>query len=149
MAFTDTPDPTIATITDAGRNALARATLGEISFSINSFAVGREGYQMANPVKVEPIDPSLTALVDQIFPTSGQQPILGFENPYPTTLVVNCKILPNDFNSAIGELGIWAIINNSTTPTEIGTEFLFAVAHLPIITKTLKQSMLLRVVIQF
>ena len=149
MPFTSIPDPSIASITNAGRNALARATLGEISFKLVGFAVGRDGYQMLDPTKIIPIDQNLSSLLDQIFPTTGIQPITALEFPYPYTVVVNCRVNPTDINSALGEMGVWAEIINSTVPTEIGTQFLFAVAHFPIIVKTIKQAILYRIIIQF
>lgn len=149
MAYTDTPDPIIATITNSGRNAMARAALGDISLKLVKFAVGRDGYVETNPVHVLALDPSLGTLIDQVYPTVGQTAITGFEFPYPYTLVVNCKVYPNDFSSGIGELGVWAEIINSNIPSEIGTQFLFSVAHMGLITKTFRQSLLFRVIIQF
>ena len=149
MAYTDAPDPIVATLTNQGRNALARATIGDISVKIKGFAVGREGYVMGNPVHITALDPSQPALVDQFFPLIGRKNIETFERPYPTTLVVNCKIKPDEFVSALGELGVWVVVVNSSIPAEIGTEFLFAIAHFPIITKTYRQALLFRLIIQF
>jgi hypothetical protein len=68
MAFTDSPDSIYAVLTDLGRHSLARVALGEIGIKISGFSVGREGYQMANPVKIDPINTALTDLVDHVFP---------------------------------------------------------------------------------
>lgn len=151
MPFTDTPDLAVAALTDAGRNALARALVGEISFKLTSFAVGRSGYQDANPVKVMPLDTSLPDLIDQIFPTSPSlASISGFEKPYPKTLVVNCRLASTEAVSALGEIGIWGeIIYSPGNPSEVGTTFLFAVSHFPLCTKILKKVMVYRFVIQF
>jgi hypothetical protein len=151
MPFTDTPDPLIASITDAGRNAFARAMAGEIAFRIVGFAVGRGGYDMSNPVKVESIDPSDVTLIDHIFPASnGIKAITGFEKPYPKTLVVNCRLAQSEAWAGLGELGLWAeILHAPATPSEVGDQFLFAIAHSPLVTKTNRQIILNRVVIQF
>lgn len=71
MPFLDTTDSVIAELTDIGRNALTRSILGEITFVIDSFAVGREGYDDANPVKVDPINAADVALTDRVFPAVG------------------------------------------------------------------------------
>ncbi len=148
--FTDTPDPIVSLLSDSGRNAFARSVLGEISFVVKGFAVGREGYDDTNPVLIDPIDTSLTTLGDQIFPTVGQKDLEAFELPTPKTLVTNFRLASDEAVAGLGELGMWAeIIHSTVSPAEIGTRFLLAVAHFPIMTKTLKQAILYRVIIQF
>jgi len=151
MPLTSTPDPCIATLTDAGRNAFARALSGEISFQAVSFAVGQSGYQDSNPVLVMPIDTGATGLVAQIFPTApALQPISSFESPYAKTLVINCRLGANEAVSALGELGVWAeIIYSPGNPAEVGTTFLLAVVHTPVSVKTLNKVVVFRVIIQF
>ena len=151
MAFTDTPDSVLATLTDVGRTQLARSILGEVSFTAKGFAVGREGYTDANPVKIDPIDPSLTALVDQIFPvTPGDtKSFESIERPSPKTLVLNCRLAQDEAVAGLGELGIYAEIIDSVVPSEIGDEFLLAVSHMPLITKVLQQVIVFRLIIQF
>lgn len=151
MPFTDTPDIAVAALTDAGRNALARSLVGEISFQVTSFAVGRSGYQDTNPVKVMPLDTSLPSLIDQIYPSvPNLASVAGFERPYPKTLVVNCRLASTEAVSALGEIGLWAeIIYSPANPPEVGTKFLFAVSHFPLCTKILKKVMVYRFVIQF
>lgn len=151
MAFLDTPDSVLATLTEVGRSQLARSTLGEVSFKVVGFAVGREGYNDANPVKIDPINASLTALEDQIFPvTPGEYKAFeSTERPSPKTLVLNCRLAQDEAVAGLGELGIYAQIVDSVVPSEIGDEFLFAVAHMPIITKVLQQVIVFRLIIQF
>ena len=149
--FTDVPDPVISTLTDFARTQFARSILGEISFVVKGFAVGREGYDETNPVKITPIDPSLTALEDQFFPTVGTRKAFeSFENPTSKTVVVNCRLASDEAVAGLGELGLWAeIIESTVSPAEIGTEFLLAAVHFPMVTKTLRQAILYRVIIQF
>ena len=115
------------------------------------FAVGREGYDDSNPVKITAIDPSLTALEDQFFPTVGTRKAFeSFETPTPKTLVVNCRLASDESVAGLGEIGLWAeIIESTVSPAEIGTEFLMAVAHFGLQTKTLRQAILYRFIIQF
>jgi len=148
--FTDVPDPIIATLTDLARTSLARSIMGEISFKLSGFAVGRDGYSGVNPVKIIAINPSLTGLLDQFFPLTGQKSLELIENPQPPTVVANCRLASTEGVSALGEIGLWAeIINSTVSLGEVGTKFLFAVGHFPIQTKTLRQAIVYRFIIQF
>jgi hypothetical protein len=150
LAFTDTPDPIVATLTDIGRLNIARATMGEISFVLKGFAVGRLGYNSTNPVKITPIDPTQVALGDQFFPVTGNKPLEMVEKPTPATVVANCRLASDEAVSALGEIGLYAeIIHSSVSSAEIGTEFLLALGHFPIQTKTLRQAVVFRFIIQF
>lgn len=150
MPFTNTPDQAIASLSDIGRTNFARAANGEISFIVTSFAVGRGGYKGTDPVLVDPIDSSLTTLEDQSFPVyPGLQPIERIEYPTDMTAVIYCRIASNLGVGGLGELGIYSQIIYSTVPSEIGTTFLMAVSHYPLVTKTLNQVFLYRIVIQF
>jgi hypothetical protein len=148
--FTDTPDPILASLTDTARTNFARMTLGEISFVLTGFAVGRGGYNSTNPVHITPIVTSLSALEDQFFPLTGVKILESIETPYPQTIIANCRLGRDDAVSALGEIGIWAeIIYSAVNPGEVGTSFLLGVSHFPIMTKTLRQAILYRVIIQF
>lgn len=150
MPFLSTPDNTVASITDIGRINFTRVANGEISFNVKYFAVGRGGYQMADPVKVVPIDPSSGVLIDQFFPASPPlKPIEKIEYPTDTTVVVYCRLAAMESIAGLGEIGMWAEIIYSINPVEVGTQFLLAVAHTPLITKTNNQVSLYRFVIQF
>lgn len=148
--FTSVPDPIIGSLTEIGRTNFARVILGEISFALTGFAVGRGGYNSTNPVKVDPIDPSFTGLIDQFFPISGTKAIEYIERPTPSTIVANCRLASAEAVSALGEIGLWAEIVDSTTSVgEIGTTFLLATGHFPIQTKTLRQAIVYRFIVQF
>jgi len=147
--FTDTPDPIIATLTDEGRTNFALSTMGQLSFELAGFAVGRGGYNGTNPVHVTAIDPTMTTLMDQYFPGTGVKALETIETPTITTVVANCRLAKTEAIAALGEIGLWAEIVYSTTPGDIGTQFLLAVAHFPIVAKTLSQAILYRLIIQF
>lgn len=151
MAFTDTPDSVLATLTNVGRTQFARSILGEVSFIVKGFAVGREGYTDANPVKIDAINPALTALEDQIFPAvpGDIKAIETIELPSPKTLVLNCRLAQNEAVAGLGELGIYAEIVDSIVPSEIGDQFLLALSHMPLITKVPQQVIVFRLIIQF
>jgi hypothetical protein len=162
MPFTSVPDQPIAQLTDAGRHNFARVVNGEISFVIRGFSVGRGGYNDTDPVLVSPIDGTLPVLEDQFFPTPPPPPppfpppppppyknIERIEYPTNKTAVIYCRLASSEGISGLGELGVWAEIIYSINPSEIGSVFMMAVAHYPIITKTFKQVILHRIVIQF
>ena len=153
MAYTDTPDSSIARLTEGGRTYLARSIYGEISFKLIGFDVGHAGYVDANPVKVLPVMPANTTLGVKYFPdaTTGIEPFVGIERPHPKTLVLNCRLDHSDPSNigAIGEVGIWGEVLMSDVPSEIGTKFLFAIAHFPILTKNLQNVFVFRILTQF
>lgn len=151
MPFLDPPDPITATLTDLGRINFARVANGEISFEVTSFAVGRGGYNVLNPVKITSINAGLTALEDHFFPaSSGLKPVESLEYPTPKTCVANCRLASSEALAGLGEVGIWAtIVYSATTPSEVGTNFMLAVAHTPMHTKTLRQVIVYRMIIQF
>ena len=147
--FTDTPDPIIATLTDEARTLFAQSTLGLLSFKLVGFAVGRGGYNATNPVHVISIDSSATSLIDQFFPVTGIKALETIETPTVSTIVANCRLAKDEAVSALGEIGLWAEIIYSIVPSDVGRQFLLAVSHFPIVTKTLRQAILYRMIIQF
>ena len=113
------------------------------------FRSGRGGYNSINPVKIVSIDGSSTSLIDQFFPSTGIKLLEAIELPTPSTVVANCRLAKDDAISALGEIGLWAEIIYSVAPSDIGRTFLMAVGHFPIVTKTLRQAILYRMIIQF
>lgn len=150
MPFFGTPSPIIATITDAGRNLLARASLGDVAFRVYGFAVGQGGYDVSNPINTTPINTASSDLLYQFFPALGsEKEISGFVYPTPKTLVVDCRVAELEAIAGLGEIGLWVEILNSSAPAEIGTNVLFALGHFGLMTKTPRQVILYRFVIQF
>jgi hypothetical protein len=150
MPYLGTPSPIIASLTDAGRSLLARASFGDVVFNVSGFAVGQGGYDDSNPINTVPINTASSSLLYQFFPASGsQKQIAGFEYPTPTTLVVDCRLADSEAVAGLGEIGLWVEVINSSVLAEIGTKVLFAIGHFGIMTKTQKQVILYRFVIQF
>lgn len=150
MPYTDPCDGSLAQLTDAARAIYARQQLGDVAFKWLGFNVGRFGYDDLNPVHIVPIDPSLTALVDTIFPIA---PLLKdfdiFEKPNPKAISMVCRLATTEANYGLGEIGIWAKINWSTNPLEIGQNVLMAVSHVPLQSKNHRHTYVHRIVIQF
>lgn len=62
----DPCDTVIAQLTHEGRNLLARAKLGDVTFRIAGWQLGRGGYDSRNPVKIKPFIDSSTEAVGWI-----------------------------------------------------------------------------------
>ena len=76
------------------------------------------------------------------------KPYITYEAPTTKTLVFNCRLNPEEATGGLGEIGLWAQILNSSTPSEIGTYFMLGVGHFPIQTKTRRQAMVFRYIVQ-
>lgn len=153
MPFTNPSASIQAFWTDQARELLARVTIGQVTFQVVGFSVGRGGYD-TDPTQVIPLDTSLTALIDQVYPdVTGYQALQEMDQPTPTSAVYVCRLpntpVPSNADYGLGELGLWAQILTSNNPAEVGQVFLFAVAHFPIRAKTNLDAWLYRVVTQY
>lgn len=148
MAFVEATSDVTARITDGGRAALASMILGEVAFELSSFRVGRGGYVALNPVKVEPVDATLAALLD---PVGVSKSFAAIENPIgPNVVAPVCRLslADTDTEFGLGELGVYATyLVNDTDPILVGEEFLFAAAHFPLISKSPSHTLVWRVLI--
>ena len=151
MAFTNPTDSSTAVLTNKGRDELARLIMGEVSLQLTAFQVGRGGYNDSDPVKVDPIDPTVTALDDPAPDATDRRDFVIIEQPIgENVLAPICRLDPgeSDVEYGLGELGIFATyLRDTVTPANEGTDFLFAIAHFPIISKTPSHTLLWRVVI--
>jgi hypothetical protein len=122
--------------------------MGELSFELANFQVGRGGYVASNPVKADPIDPALTALLD---PVGAIKDFVTIEQPVgPNVAAPVCRLstTDTDVEYGLGELGVYArYLFHDTIPALVGTTFLFAVAHFPLISKTPSHTFVWRVMI--
>lgn len=151
MGYTDTPDSSLAKLTNGGRSYYARMIMGDVSFKLVGFDVGHDGYITSNPVKIAPINQSSTSLDSKFYPTTGIQFFEGsIQYPHPKTAVLNCRLGHSDPQNvgAIGEIGIWGEVVSSTVPAEVGTRFLYAIAHTPILVKNLQNVFVYRILVQ-
>ncbi len=154
MPLTDHPDDIQAYVTDQARAYRARAINGELAFKAQGFSVGRGGYDPADPVKILPVGTADTQLIDQVFPdVTGYAAFQAIDAINETTRVFNCRLpattVETNADYALGEIGIWAEILHSENPVEIGQVFLYALGHMPIISKTRRSVFLFRVVINY
>lgn len=148
MPFIEPASDLSARLTNEGRDALANMILGELAFELADFQVGRGGYLTVNPVKTEAIDPALTALLD---PVGTHRDFVTIEQPVgPNVAAPVCRLGTGDVDVeyGLGELGVFArYLQHDLQPALIGTLFLFAVAHFPIVSKTASHTLVWRVLI--
>jgi hypothetical protein len=151
VGFAEQTDSVVATLTHAGRNAMARSILGEISVKLTSFQVGRGGYDLAIPVKVVPVVAADTALQDPVPDSRSRRPFVLIEQPIGSNVLAPiCRLDIGDVTAdyGLGELGIFATVERDViNPATVGLDFLFAIAHFPILSKTPSHTLLWRVII--
>ena len=148
MPFVTPTDEIVATLTDVGRANIARSLLPAegLSFVLTTFKVGRGGYLDANPVKVLLVDPAATDLIDPVF-TGNFQSIETIIAPNVVAPICRLDVGDTAADFGLGELGIYATVLASNDSGEIGTSFLFALAHFPLLAKTPSHTLVWRVII--
>lgn len=124
----------VAVVTDVARQYMARSLTDGTSFQIVEFAVGTSGYDPANPLSAVTVDPGATALISEIFRDVIDQVETATLDGTAKSFVG--RIARDELEAGIGEIGLFAEILDSPFPAEIGTKFLFAVAHQPLNVKT-------------
>lgn len=148
MPYLSPTDELTARVTSAGRSAMASLLLGEVAFRLTSFQVGRGGYETTNPVRVTTIDPNATSLID---PIGNRLDFVTIEQPIgPNIAAPICRLNAgvSGYEYGLGELGIFATwLMHDTTPELVGTDWLFALAHFPLLGKTPNHTFVWRVMI--
>lgn len=124
----------VAAVTDVARQFMARSLTDGTSFQIVDFAVGTSGYDPANPLSAIVVDPGATALISEVFRDVIDQVETATLDGTAKSFVG--RIARDELQAGIGEIGIFAEILSSPFSFEIGTKFLFALAHQPLNVKT-------------
>jgi hypothetical protein len=123
-----------AVVTDLARQFMARSLTDGTSFQVVDFAVGTSGYDPANPLSAVVVDPGATALISEVFRDVIDQVETATLDGTSKSFVG--RISRTELQAGIGEIGLFAEIKDSPFPAEIGTKFLFALAHQPLNVKT-------------
>jgi|SRR5579885_2713082 len=122
----------LSTLTDLGRANTARAIKDGMSFTVNTFAVGTGGYYANMPTQATPIDTSQQTLINEVW----RKPIALITNPSTVSVAFFCHLDFIEAHFGLGELGLFAtIVNSPLVPSEVGTQFLYAVCHFPLMSK--------------
>ena len=134
-----------AKMTALARKLMARGTLDGTSLRSVEWGVGMGGYDPFDFTKVLVVDDQAQALIDPVF--SGQT-ITQYEQPNGWCASYYCEIGTRSANFLLGEVGIWAIIQNSPNSLENGTMILRSVGHFPAKAKNSNMQMAIRVIEQ-
>lgn len=154
MAFTSPTDTIETVLTTTGRDLLARMILGEVSFYLVGFKVGRDGYLPANPVLLSGSpDPAASDLGDPIFPlpTNTTKPFVQLEAPFPNVASAVARLDRNEALYGLGELGVFVRIARSTGSSAavytVDSDYMFGLAHMPLMSKTNKHVFVFRFIV--
>lgn len=133
-----------AEMTTLARYLLARGSIDGTSVFPKEFSVGRSGFDPFDFAVAIPVNPDSLTLDDDIF----RDPIDNYEEPNASCGSFHCILDTADANETLGEIGIWAEIQNSPVTAENGTQILFAIGHFPLAAKNSSMRYGLRVVVQ-
>ena len=143
------PNNSVAILTDTARTNLARIVTEGLGFIVSEFQAGRGGYDVNDPTQATSPNPAAVALDDPVYPTPTTYAPLD-ETTYPNNSAVSflCRLEATEAIHGLGELGLWATITASPLfPAEVGTRFLFAIAHTPMQGKTLQHTYGWRIIV--
>lgn len=157
MALQDPSGDILAELTDLARNYLARAMIGDVVIQVKGFALGRGGFNPSDVVQPLPLNLADVELTDKVFPSAvafEYEPFISTEEPTATARVYNCRVgsspFPGNADYALGEAGLYAeVLKSISNPGEVGTVFLYALSHFPILCKTRRETLLRRVVVTY
>lgn len=132
------------TLTLDALRLLARAHAEGISFRITKFVVGANGYDPAQfymPVPVTPEDEIIAPLYEGVITNTEEAVVDGSMWSY------TCAV-PGDVVAVMGEVGLIAeILESPEMPSEVGTELVFALAHVPAETKARRKAVTFRFIL--
>lgn len=134
-----------ATVTNRAREYLARSIVDGTSFRITEYAVGTAGYDVGNPLSATLVDPNATSLISEVYRDTLD--LVETATLDGTAKSFVARISRDELAAGIGEIALYAEILNSPFLPEIGTKFMFAVAHQPLNTKTFSHVVSYRVII--
>ena len=144
----DITDSTVeARVTTLGRQFIARSIADGTSFLINEFAVGTGGYNPSYPTHATAVVPSATALDAEIYRAALTTTEEVFVNGTAKSYVAR---IGTGVQGGIGEIGLFAeILYSPNFPGEVGSQFLFCIAHQPLNTKTVNHVATYRIVVAY
>lgn len=134
-----------AEMTYLARHLMARGMTDGTSLRIVRFAVGQGGFDPFDYKVALPVNPDVQVLEDPVFADYVDY----YERPNPQNACAYCLLDFAEANYTLGEIGLWAEIQNSPIPTENGTQILSAVGHFPLLAKNDSMQIALRVLSQF
>jgi len=137
--------PISAAVTDIARQFMARSIVDGTSFQVTHCAVGSSGYEVSNPLAALSVDPTATSLVSEVYRKTIDLVETATLDATAKSFVV--RIGREDLAAGIGEIALFATIVDSPFITEIGSQFMYAVAHQPLNVKTLNHVVSYRIIV--
>jgi hypothetical protein len=139
-----------AETTSRARELLARGIVDGTSFKATLFSVGQGGldpfdYKIATPVNPDAVQLEIPLLISG----NPTKEITKQEHPNENSACAYCLLDTVEANDRLSEVGIWAEVLCSPYLSEIGTVFLAAIAHFPLVCKNSSMRYALRVNVQF
>lgn len=135
----------VATLTTDALSYIARGMAEGLAFKVTKYVLGASGFNPARFTQATPVVPGTTIEAQRyegIITEYEQASVDG------TTYSYTCRA-PADYRGVIGEVGLIAtILDSPANPAEVGTEFLYAVGHVPGIAKHRRKAVTLRVLLR-
>jgi hypothetical protein len=135
----------VATVTLAARELMARSLIDGTSFRITHYALGSSGYDPSNPLVATAVDPNASALESEIYRDTID--LVETATLDGTAKSFVARVGRTDLEAGIGEVALVATILSSPFVSEVGTQFLFALAHRPLQVKTDRDVVSYRIVV--
>lgn len=133
-----------AEMTTRARYILARGSVDGTSLWPKEFSVGTGGFDAYDYAVALPVNPDSVTLDADLF----RDTIDNYEEPNDQCASFHCILENGEANQTLGEIGIWAEIQNSPVAGENGTQILFAIGHFPLQAKNSSMRYGLRVIVQ-
>jgi len=141
---------TDAEVTSRARELLARSCIDGTGFKATDFSIGQGGLDPFDYKIAVPVNPDATQLeLPLTIGGNATKPIAEHENPNASSACVYCLLENAEGNDQLSEVGVWAEILCSPILSEVGTKFLAAIAHFPLICKNSSMRYAFRVNVQF
>jgi hypothetical protein len=127
--FTAVPDPVDFQLTNDALFWINKSGVDGSIYEVDTFAVGRGGYNPAVPTTVVAVNPADIALADEALRRQITKVTYEAETP-PWVATYWCRV-PRHLlvGNTIGEIGLFARVLWSPIPGETGLVFLFALGH--------------------
>ncbi len=135
--ITAAPGATDLQLTDLAATPITgyidRSTVDGTMYAVRDFAIGTGGFNPAAPATVVPVNTADVALVNELYRGRIERITYDTTN-YPVNpqeVTYWCRVPKDVAIDTIGEIGLFAQIIWSPIPAEIGSWFMFALAHIP------------------
>jgi hypothetical protein len=134
-----------AEVTTRGRRMMARGLTDGTAMQLTEFGVGGGGFDCNDYRAATPVNPDAYYLDNPIL---LNETIDYYEQANSNCRVFYCLLEAGQATSTLGEIGIWAEIVYSPIAAEVGTTFLFAIGHFPLVAKNTDIQYVFRVSVQ-